>query len=672
MNKIPKLAQAIDDYIGAAKSLSKEGYNTAWIEPTYRTLQELYTQPPLTPISFSETSQAVQNAPEAVRIIMEKAAEAFAWPESGSLFNMQQPLDELANLCRNKPLPISALLTNVAEKWLQALTLLQWQEQKPTLLRIGLSPSLNLEYIEEWKSVESGVRRINLPIALTNTGQLPVANLKIFFALDKANLDTEDTGEGFERSADGWWTAKLKIPSIAPGDTIVSAIPLVYMKEAHVHVRVEYQDIQTPRASKQTSQSFRLLVPSDTDVASIQNIYTPDVYLTSESGLMRGNHPQIVKDILADARLAVGRIYVVRGLKRTGKTSILRDIEEQMGQGDSYLPVYIDIYLWWHILRAKGESIDGENLWYEIADTITRQVAKKDIDTTPLDDYLRPFEDSMRMRYSEFADFIGTTSQFIGRHLVLLLDELDFWIRAKEFEKDAQTLLLPLSTLAREGRCSVILAHEWADQEWESRYLEAKVPPIYKRIAFLTLDDVRSLAEVAGVPYTELALEYTWRVTGGWPGIVQLVLFRLIEKVTSLPNTPGSSKHPVLIDIALVKKVVERMLRSPDDQPFFRYFLDSLTQPEIALLQALVDQKLLRSETGQIIKLTRVPGKGFLVEEPIQWDQRIADPGIVLKALAGKQILEPNSPEQGRHRLRVGLLSYPAVLKLYQNDEMDQ
>jgi len=422
------------------------------------------------------------------------------------------------------------------------------------------------------------------------------------------------------------------------------------------------------------SSKFEISIPISVqhEIEKINNPYTPNKPLVSEwqiKNLMQGKHDKVAKKIMSDLKIHESKVHFIRGLNRSGKTSILLELKYLINKEKSYLPIYIDFYTWWSIILKKNLTIDIEGLLYELANSASQEAYLLDLDTTSVDNYLKEFEEEMCMSYQDFKVFIKRLSEISSKkyYIVFLLDELDWWIRdIGKMQDVTHKLVSYMSGLIQEGFCSVVVATMWSNQEWKRKLLDSKVLLIPNVIEFFEREDIEKLSYVNVVSnkthlfYTPLSIEFIWRISGGWPGIVQLIFYRIIEKLKVEESSDG------IIDIGLVRKVVEEIINSEDNRPFVVYHLKSLEISEIKFLKQLVILDLIRKNSGEINQIRKSKGEGFILLELDASQIKQKDINAILTSLESKQILEPIGKESIRFRLRVGLLSYLVVLSLHE------
>lgn len=696
MTRLTNLVEVLQEYTDALQQAPQvyEGSDLASLTRVYSELCKL-VQDPFALFDLYDFMQAWDMEgypPETVRKIIETVQKEFVFDNSSDhafLSKARQSLASLKQWCKDcyPHSPESRLLACVAESLLEHLESIQ-EAQTPASVDVYLSPSLDLGCPEE---EEDGVYwRIKLPVALTNKGGQIAAGVNLLLTLgDQVTLQQDD--DNFEESAYGEW--RYIVGSISSGQTKIIDIPMKHIPQSEIDIDVEYlKDISSSPEKEKKRVSYVLPIPQTMIGLDWRNPYIPDAPLTSEwhwDNMVKGNHDKVVERIMSDIESSGGpehNVYIVRGLRRTGKTSTLEGLKRKLNEGTKYLPVYIDFYRWFLILRSKGVSLDDNKaLLYEIACAAAREARRRDIDVD-FGEYFQIYDESVnidleeteqpQMDFNSLDSFIIELSAASQRKVVFLLDELDWCIRARELLGQGEKLdqlIGVVSALARTENCTAILAHEWPTKEWEKEYEKNNMSPTDESTQFLGIDDLRELAKLTlsdsqrepSFPplYTEMAIQYIWRITGGWPGLAQLIFYWIFENIDKRKKT--------LITVSVVKGVVKDILESKDAdaREFITYLLGSFDAEEISFLKKL-SSKIVQ-ESSMIPGIQRVSGR-FVVEDSIGQDNS----GQILDRLGGeggKQIIEPVNEEQSQFRLRVGLLSYPEALALYQSErEVDQ
>ena len=154
-------------------------------------------------------------------------------------------------------------------------------------------------------------------------------------------------------------------------------------------------------------------------------------------------------------------------------------------------------------------------------------------------------------------------------------------------------------------------------------------------------------------PYSALALAYIWRITGGWPGLTQVLLHQVFHK-------RNVSKLGV-IDVGRVKAIVRDDLLSSNN-PALDDLKSALSDREKSALRCLRNAQAIDPATSYISDVTSREdadwqvsvNSRFLEMENLSRQDFVA----AFRALKSKQIIEVVDQSSGTCRLRVGLFYY--------------
>ena len=265
----------------------------------------------------------------------------------------------------------------------------------------------------------------------------------------------------------------------------------------------------------------------------------------------------LITELLEGPRNAVW----VAGLRRMGKTSLLREIERRATQGAAtiYLPLYWDLEgaiddatLRESLLAALDEIPGGlavESAWEELS---TPEVLRK----------------------------IQKTARQQGKILLLLCDEVEALLAVA---KDNPHLLARLRRVMQAGdnvRCILTATRRLArletlDTTETSPFLHGFVPPLY--LAPMNEAEIQPLlAKADFVPETQKTL---YQLTGGHPFLLQVMAKRTLE-------------------LGSVEPVFENMKHDETLQNFFIVDYNTLQAAEKSLLRRCAESKVPALITG--------------------------------------------------------------------------
>jgi hypothetical protein len=599
--------------------------------------------------------------PSALREIVRAANSAFRIQQPQEMRTRLESLIEMTGHLQNEKSRIAKVLNLAARQWHNAIKDLR----NPACLHLALSPSLDLESRKrELRPLDNDTFISEVPLSVTNSGFLPAYNVLL-------TIVAIDGVEGLEITPatllkPGTWQLELE-KEVLPGRPTAIELQVRQKIAASLKLTTNFTHY-TPHATGGQSNSLTidLIIPRKA-LDESRNPFRPDLPLTplTDEGdwtpLMKGERELLAAEILTDPLLDGGRIYVIRGVRRSGKTSLLLGLRERMNmEGAKFLPVYIDISLWHPTLQEKVASIDVEGLLYELADSAVRKamlfLSEEEEETAREIDELLARTKNMKLEPSSFGTLMDKLEASTGRKVVFLLDELDWWIKQEPFKGDAQTLLARLAGFSRTGNCGIILAHDWTTRGWDARYRDDdKLLPIPKRIKFLDKDSFGSLIRSIPRQVTAVASEFLWRFTGGWPGLAQLICFELSETL---------ERGDLIVDEWLAKDVAEKTLASKDWQPFLNSLMASFSETEMAFLSWATENRLIGLRSMAFQGLTYTPGHNFkLALNDSSLNLSESDLNDAIRTLIDKQILELSG--QNEVALRVGAFAYSSLLALY-------
>lgn len=647
------IVEQFRDYRSHLESIFSLGGST-FPSSFYDTLEALLTFRPL-PQNLSP-DLIVAGAPEHLRAFL--TAKGFPFSFSAAPGEAAQALEGF--IAYTKEPQWSSILEVIflryaAERWLDYLG--SRNSRSTPCILLALCPSLDLQVLEENHTEPCKPNTVTLPILILNTDRAPACQLKLRVSRVHGagvSLTTAEPSDDQTHLVDvcdeirGGCALVYKLYLQLDGASTIRIEPL------YLHVGLETE--------AGTSEGIEVLlgganVPeSPTEEGhdpSALNPFIPDLPLTSSlqwSTIAKGDHALIVNSLATDPEMSSGRAFVIRGLRRTGKTSLLRWLTWQMkAENSGLLPVYIDVYLWNLSLGEGNQRPSAEALYYELAESLVAAAQSVSADTE-LRTLLADVEEDMLMSLDSLEKKISRVREIVRQLPVVVIDDLDWWINHDTF-REAQEVLRPLVALAaRTQICSIVLSHDWTTPDWDEKYDRASVLPW--RIRFLKKQDVTELIRLSPIPFTDLAVDFLWRLSGGWHGPLQLFCYHILQQA-HLTN-----QRARLIDLSMAKRSVAYVLNSKDFDGFFQYFLRSFQPQESDLLLGLIANSSVVLDSGMILGLQFMPDSGFSLTSPNSEFESSAE---ALKLLAEKEIIEPFDGRGGHCRLRVGFLAYRSV-----------
>lgn len=313
------------------------------------------------------------------------------------------------------------------------------------------------------------------------------------------------------------------------------------------------------------------LLPPVRNFQPIDNPYTPGTPLRRDSLLFYGRE-ELFEFIAENAGAKAHRnVLILVGQRRTGKTSFLLRLQEQVPP--HLLPVYVDCQslgvtpgmpallqeFAWHIadaLSLRGIEVEVPELeeWQEDATGLFQRHFLPQVKA------LLPPETVILLVFDEFEAFENLVEDGILprtfftylRHLMQHVDQLNFiFVGTRKLE-------------------------EMSSNYWSVLFNIA----LYRKIGYLSREAaVRLITEpvAPNIIYDDLALDKIWRVTAGHPYFLQLVCYSLVKRA----NAQGGG----YVTISDVNAAVEEMLTL--GEVHFAYLWQRSSHTERALLTAV-------------------------------------------------------------------------------------
>ena len=558
---------------------------------------------------------------------------------------LRQMLDHLEIETAWRQLPEVRLLISMGHDRLKAL-----QNSEPGRFSCRLAPSLELDVIEEGASGPNvPFQKTLLTLVWFYEGKAPACDVNLIYK-SEGGIDARAEGQEQER---GEWRVTRVAEGVVEGGTCTSHLLLQHNGSGKLQYYLEHINYLPDETYLQSDlYEFRLEPPESPQRTADANPFIPDAPLHSDARwhLVQGHHPQIVDRILSELRKSP-RLQAVRGLRRSGKTTVLSRVCQKLNDQSDVLPIYVNVYTWWLELTHLKKEIDSPGLLYELADATLRVAERFNLPTPQGDDFLGKFEKITALDVSKFKKFVNIFYEETNRKPVFLLDDLDSWLKVEEFPEGSSRFLVHIRELVEQNAlCYVILSHTWTGSRWDSTLYREGILAGY-RLEMLDKQSVAALLELVPAVTTAMAQELLWRLTGGWQGLLQLVLYLIHEE---LPRSGGR------VDTLFVKRATRALLTSEDNRLLILYLLESFRSDELSLLRYLIEERLVDAETSVISGL-RFNGSDASFDTPrfIGGDVRLSE---TLSSLMEKEVIE-SLPPAGL-RLRVGFLSYRPILIL--------
>ena len=357
-------------------------------------------------------------------------------------------------------------------------------------------------------------------------------------------------------------------------------------EEAQVHLRVRprlsesddhfrarfvilYTDPRGPDQVENFADVVHLLATSG-EFQFIPNPYVVGTPLKTGSPLFFGRE-DVVQFIQANLSASHRNNLVLIGQRRTGKTSLLKQLPARLG--DESLPVYLDG-------QALGLDPGMPNFFLNLATEIAFALDDHGYTITPPE--LEDFQASPAGAFER--SFLEQVRRQIGnRHLLIMFDEfeeMETAVRRGSLDPSIFGFLRHL--VQHQPDLSVIFCGTHRLEQLAADYWSVLFNiSLYQHIAFLERDEALRLIEqpvaAYGMRYDDLALDKIWRVTAGHPYFLQLLCHSLVNH----HNKTGRS----YVTIADVNTALDDILAS--GEAHFVYLWAESTSEERLILTAL-------------------------------------------------------------------------------------
>ena len=496
-------------------------------------------------------------------------------------------------------LPEAQILCKLAERWLIYARAEIEKLVAPPEIYMDLAPALSQVKREE--QLVSGYWQIAVPVNLFNAGQRPAWGVEVKVSINYgrvtfaplsmqqlSNPDRESAVSGGGAEGQRLYCVQ-HLGALPPGEAEHLIFPLEAADGADCRLQIEatyYDEVadgeqhQFKQVSKSCEAQYLVIAPPTSSAPSVpsSNPYTTGPLLNDSdwNRMAKGGAPETVREIIAklEELQTAGRFVHIVGLRRSGKTTILKRVlraarELQAPSGEpKFLCVYLDLEEWLERIepyRSPETSVLDSALWHEILDKICR-LYEHDLPATLRDQILQALRSDPSslpvLPIKDFKDFLRKIQRVTRRTLCLALDEgevladlmpnLDYQGTARDLPKPnpITRIMSELQGIVEDERAVVLMARGYNEVIWERdgadgpyRYTNGCFDTWHTHL--LSRPETLQLLQLGGFQATELGEETFWRLTGGYPLLIQ-VLGDHLYKQRALGQLSGPVSNGVI------------------------------------------------------------------------------------------------------------------------------
>jgi predicted Ser/Thr protein kinase len=284
----------------------------------------------------------------------------------------------------------------------------------------------------------------------------------------------------------------------------------------------------------------------------------------------------LITELLEGPRTAVW----VAGLRRMGKTSLLREIEQRVARNTAtiYLPLY------WDLEGAIDDATLCESLFAALDEIPGGIAAEKAWEALSTPEVIRKIQKAARQQ---------------GKILLLLCDEVEALLAVAKDDPHLLARLRRVMQTSDSVRCILTATRrlsrlETLDATETSPFLHGFVPPLY--LPPMNEAEIQPLLTKAGFALETQKILY--QLTGGHPFLLQVMAKRTLE-------------------IGSVEQAFENMKHDETLQNFFIVDYNTLQPAEKSLLRRCAESKVPAASTGPTVTMARqtLQALGLLCEQ---------------------------------------------------------
>ncbi len=502
------------------------------------------------------------------------------------------------------------IVQGIIEKWLAVITRAMSDLQS----RAHLTCELLTRHT--WQGAE-----IIVALSLRNDGRSAALNVRISLSPSADYSLIEETAH---------------VERLSPGDeTSVSLRVRPRLENITSQFRARFVILYSdPRGLDQVENFADVvhLMQTTTEFRFIPNPYVVGTPLQAGSPLFCGRQ-DVVDFIQQNLDAAHRNNLVLIGQRRTGKTSLLKQLPSRLG--DEYVSIYLDG-------QALGLDPGLPNFFLTLATEMAFALEDRGftIDMPALED----FSESPALSFER--SFLARLRQAIGgRHILLMLDEFEeLESSVRRGDLDASIFGFLRHIIQHYEDLSVIFCGTHRLEELASDYWSVLFNiSLYHHISLLERNEALRLVQepvaAFGMRYDDLALDKIWRVTAGHPYFLQLLCHSLVNR-----HNKTQRPYATVVD---VNAALEEILAS--GEAHFVYLWTGSSAEERLTLTALSRMAPLSGRVTPLQVVEYLQERGVSLERQVVSDclHRLSLRDILTSAHAADQTSEEYSWKLG-------------------------
>lgn len=488
----------------------------------------------------------------------------------------------------SQQLPEYQVLFKLAHRWLMYVAEQEDKGRPSPDLQVSLTPSLSQSRREE--GLKGGYWLVDLPVTLFNAGVRAAHDIRISVHVSYGRVTfIPKRGQKLEPQPDAA-PDNQAMPDRAylvqyrsalggrQAEHFTFRLEAADGQDCRLRVDVKYVDQVLDPAKgtfeyneKNCESRYVHIAPPPTPALKMpaSNPYTTSPLLNDADWerMGKGNAKAIVSGIMDTLKglQKTGRFVHIIGLRRTGKTTILRRVlyeAELLATPDGiaqFACVYLDLNRWLERIESRRKDIEpgwlDSALWYELLDEIYR-VCERDLPGELRDQISQTLQKNRcfdpysggELPIKDLKTFLRDIRRDTGRNLCLGLDEgevladlqpnLDYQGDVRDLPRQpnpVNRIITELQGLVEEQGIVILLARGFNETIWEqdgahTTHGYTKAHDETREIKLLDRKQTLELLDAGGFWVTDLGRETFWQFTGGYPLLIQVLGDHLYEK----------------------------------------------------------------------------------------------------------------------------------------------